>query len=77
MRYELEFEDTFDEEALDCRRWLPYHLPHWSSRPGAAVPGDRLRRRFARLIEGPPPRPAPISHAATPSPSRSGLRGSG
>jgi hypothetical protein len=32
MPYELEFEDTFEGEALDLDRWLPYYLPHWSSR---------------------------------------------
>jgi len=32
MRYELEFEDTFAGDALDRTRWLPYYLPHWSSR---------------------------------------------
>ncbi|HSC91847.1 MAG TPA: glycoside hydrolase family 16 protein [Gaiellaceae bacterium] len=37
MRYELEFEDTFEGDALDQRRWLPYYLPHWSSRERAAA----------------------------------------
>ncbi len=35
--YELEFEDTFDGDRLDEERWLPYHLPHWSSREAAAA----------------------------------------
>jgi hypothetical protein len=39
MRFELEFEDTFEGEALDPGRWLPYYLPHWSSR-------DRARARY-------------------------------
>ena len=26
-RYELEFEDTFDADVLDERRWIPYYLP--------------------------------------------------
>lgn len=38
--YALEFEDTFDGVALDAARWLPYYLPHWSSR---AVTGARHR----------------------------------
>jgi hypothetical protein len=37
VRYELEFEDTFDGQALDRTRWLPYYLPHWSSRAAAAA----------------------------------------
>jgi hypothetical protein len=45
--YELDFEDAFDGEALDESRWLPYYLPHWSSRERAAaryeVGGGRLR----------------------------------
>ena len=35
--YELAFEDTFDGDALDQARWLPYYLPHWSSREAAAA----------------------------------------
>ena len=46
-RYELEFEDTFDGEALDERRWVPHYLPQWSSRERSAarykVGGGRLR----------------------------------
>lgn len=46
-RYELEFEDTFDGDVLDGRRWLPYYLPQWSSRERSAaryeVGGGRLR----------------------------------
>jgi hypothetical protein len=38
--YELEFEDTFDGDALNAARWLPYHLPQWSSREEA------VRRRL-------------------------------
>ena len=47
MRFELEFEDTFESGALDPARWLPYYLPHWSSRERAAaryaVGGGALR----------------------------------
>ena len=50
MRFELEFEDTFDGEALDRGRWLPYYLPHWSSRDHARaryeLRGGTLRLRI-------------------------------
>lgn len=35
--YNLVFEDTFDGDALDERRWLPYYLPQWSSRADSAA----------------------------------------
>ena len=45
-RYELEFEDTFDADVLDGRRWVPHYLPQWSSRGRSAaryeVGGGRL-----------------------------------
>jgi hypothetical protein len=54
--YELEFEDTFDSPELDPSRWLPYYLPHWSSREVTAtrydVGGGSLR---LRIDEGQPP----------------------
>ena len=37
MRLELEFEDTFEGATLDPTRWLPFYLPHWSSRERAAA----------------------------------------
>ena len=37
MPFELEFEDTFGGEELDTTRWLPYYLPHWSSRERSAA----------------------------------------
>jgi hypothetical protein len=44
---QLEFEDSFDAEILDEERWLPYYLPHWSSRRQSRaryeVGGGRLR----------------------------------
>jgi hypothetical protein len=47
MPYEIEFEDTFEEDVLDPRRWIPHYLPHWSSRERSAaryeVGGGRLR----------------------------------
>ena len=47
---ELVFEDTFDGDALDESKWLPYYLPQWSSRERAAarytVGGGELRLRI-------------------------------
>jgi hypothetical protein len=37
VRYELEFDETFEGDALDTSRWLPYYLPHWSSRERSAA----------------------------------------
>ena len=37
MGYELEFADDFDGGELDRGCWLPYYLPHWSSRERAAA----------------------------------------
>jgi hypothetical protein len=36
-RYELEFEDTFSGDSLDLARWIPYYLPHWSTRKRSAA----------------------------------------
>jgi hypothetical protein len=45
--YELEFEDTFDGDALDPHRWIPHYLPQWSTRTRSAaryeVGGGSLR----------------------------------
>jgi hypothetical protein len=35
--FELAFEDTFEAPTLDRSRWLPFYLPHWSSRERAAA----------------------------------------
>jgi hypothetical protein len=35
--FELEFEDRFEGPDLDPTHWLPYYLPHWSSREQAAA----------------------------------------
>jgi Glycosyl hydrolases family 16 len=37
VTFELEFEEPFDGGELDLDRWLPYYLPHWSSRERAAA----------------------------------------
>ena len=37
MAFELEFDETFAGEALDPSRWLPYYLPHWSTRERSAA----------------------------------------
>jgi len=38
-------EDHFADDALDTAVWLPYHLPHWSSRASSAATyqGDAVR----------------------------------
>lgn len=49
-RYALEVEDTFDRATLDPRLWMPFYLPHWSSRKASAaryeVGGGALRLRI-------------------------------
>lgn len=37
MPFELEFDESFEGEALDRSRWLPHYLPHWSSRERSAA----------------------------------------
>jgi hypothetical protein len=48
--YRLEFESTFEGDALAESRWLTYYLPHWSSRERTAarytVGGGFLRLRI-------------------------------
>jgi len=36
-RYALVFHDEFDGPSLDLDKWLPWHLPQWSSRERAAA----------------------------------------
>jgi hypothetical protein len=45
--YRLEFADEFDGDDLDLTRWLPTHLPQWSSRSQAAA---RYRLGDGRLV---------------------------
>jgi Glycosyl hydrolases family 16 len=35
--YELDFDESFDGPDLDRDRWVPYYLPHWSSRDASAA----------------------------------------
>jgi ketosteroid isomerase-like protein len=53
--YELEFEDNFDRDSLDDRRWLPYYLPHWSTRELAAARYELGGGCLRLLIEGDQP----------------------
>ncbi len=34
--YVLDFHDEFNEGQIDLNKWIPYYLPHWSSREQAA-----------------------------------------
>jgi Glycosyl hydrolases family 16 len=45
--YRLEFAEEFDGADLDLTRWLPAHLPQWSSRAQAAA---RYRLGDGRLV---------------------------
>jgi hypothetical protein len=36
-RMKLQFEEHFDEPALDLGVWLPHYLPAWSSRAATAA----------------------------------------
>ncbi|MCK1820710.1 hypothetical protein MTQ10_14085 [Streptomyces sp. XM83C] len=53
--YALEVEDTFDGPRLNRRLWLPYYLPHWSSREGLCpwkwCTGSHLIRVFGLASE--------------------------
>src|SRR3954452_14042546 len=48
--YEIEVDDRFARDTLDEALWLPYYLPHWSSRAQSAarydVGGGALRLRI-------------------------------
>ena len=51
MQYELEFEDTFEGDSLDPTRWLPYYLPHWSSRVRSAARYELADGKLRLLVE--------------------------
>lgn len=35
--YVLDFHDEFNQGQLDTNKWIPYYLPHWSSREKSAA----------------------------------------
>lgn len=47
--YELVVEDVFSGPELDAGLWLPYYLPHWSSRAASAA-RYRLGDGYLRLV---------------------------
>jgi Glycosyl hydrolases family 16 len=47
--FELEFEDAFDGDSLDERRWLPHYLPHWST-PDRTAARHEIRDGHLRLL---------------------------
>lgn len=52
----LEFDEDFRGDAVDPRRWVPYYLPHWSSRERTAARLGRHEDRLSLHIEaGQPP----------------------
>jgi hypothetical protein len=54
--YELEFDEPFAGTSLDRSRWLPWYLPHWSSRAATEaryVIGEGVLR--LRIDEDTPP----------------------
>ena len=48
--YFLEFQDEFNEQDLNTNRWVPYYLPHWSSRAKSktnyAISGNLLQLKI-------------------------------
>ena len=51
MAWELELDEAFEGDALDPTRWLPYYLPHWSSRERAAARYELGGGELRLLIE--------------------------
>ncbi|HSL26157.1 MAG TPA: glycoside hydrolase family 16 protein [Acidimicrobiia bacterium] len=49
--YVLDFEDTFEGEFLDRSRWLPNHLPQWSSTTDSAARYELADGYLHLLIE--------------------------
>ena len=49
--YELELEDRFAGPLLDRRLWVPYYLPHWSSRARSAARYAVASGTLSLLIE--------------------------
>jgi hypothetical protein len=54
--YRVEFADEFDGSRLDAGRWVPAHLPQWSSRAQAAARYSlRSGHLFLQILEDQPP----------------------
>jgi Glycosyl hydrolases family 16 len=56
MAFELEFDDGFEGNDLDPGRWIPYYLPHWSTRERSAARyevGDGVLRLLIEEDQGP------------------------
>jgi Glycosyl hydrolases family 16 len=51
MALELEFDERFEGDTLDETRWLPYYLPHWSSRERSAARYDISGGVLRLLVE--------------------------
>jgi hypothetical protein len=49
--YELDWDERFDGPGLDRSRWLPHHLPQWSSRTQAAARYELAGGRLHLQIE--------------------------
>jgi hypothetical protein len=56
---ELEFDEDFRGAAVDPARWVPYYLPHWSSRERTAARLGRHQDRLALHIVANQPAWAP------------------
>lgn len=53
--YVLEFNDEFTSPSIDTTKWVPYYLPHWSSRERSRPRFAHDGREFALLIEADQP----------------------
>lgn len=53
--YVLAFEDRFEDAELDTSRWLPAHLPQWSSSSQAAARYELAEGRLHLLVEADQP----------------------
>ena len=54
-RFELEFEDDFDEPSLDESKWIPEYLPHWSTPDRTSARYTIAESRLRLLIEADQP----------------------
>lgn len=53
--FDVEFEDPFDADTLDERRWIPHYLPHWSTPDRTAARYEIREGRLRLLIEADQP----------------------